>query len=186
MADLTDEELMLRYREGDARAFEQLYLKHKGGLYRYLLRKCGNAGIAEELLQDVWMKLINARERYAVKAKFTTFLYQMAHNHFIDYYRKHSISASLNQNFQDDEMENIPAGSNYQPEQQVESQQQMATLMQLIGELPDEQREAFLLREEAGLDVAEIAEVTGVNMETAKSRLRYAVNRLRKGLMNDE
>jgi len=177
---------MLTYRDGDAHAFEQLYLKHKGGLYRYLLRKCGNAGIAEELFQDVWMKLIKARERYEVKAKFTTFLYQMAHNHFIDYYRKHSISASLNQNFQDDEMENIPAGNNYQPEQQVESQQQIETLMQLIGELPDEQREAFLLREEAGLGVAEIAEVTGVNLETAKSRLRYVVNRLRKGLMNDE
>jgi RNA polymerase sigma-70 factor (ECF subfamily) len=132
------------------------------------------------------MKLINARERYEVKAKFSTWLYQLAHNHFIDYYRKHSISASMNQNFQDDEMESIPARSNYQPEQQLEIQQQAATLMQLISELPEEQREAFLLREEGGLSLAEIAAVTGVNMETAKSRLRYAVNRLRKGLMNDE
>jgi len=186
MADLTDEDLMQRYRDGDAQAFEQLYVKHKGGLYRYLLRKCGNASIAEELFQDVWMKLINARERYEVKAKFSTWLYQMAHNHFIDYYRKHSISASMNQNFQDDEVENIPASTNRQPEQQAEFQQQAESLLQLISELPDEQREAFLLREEAGLGLAEIAEVTGVNIETAKSRLRYAVNRLRKGLMNDE
>ena len=186
MADLTDEELMLAYRDGDAHAFEQLYLKHKGGLYRYFLRKCGNASIAEELFQDVWMKLINARERYEVKAKFATWLYQLAHNHFIDHYRKHSISASMNQNFQDDELENIPAGNNQQPEQQAEFQQQMETMLQLISELPDEQREAFLLREEAGMSLAEIAEVTGVNIETAKSRLRYAVNRLRKGLINDE
>ncbi len=186
MADLTDEELMLAYRDGDAHAFEQLYLKHKGGLYRYFLRKCGNASIAEELFQDVWMKLINARERYEVKAKFATWLYQLAHNHFIDHYRKHSISASMNQNFQDDELENIPAGNNQQPEQQAEFQQQMETMLQLISELPDEQREAFLLREEAGMSLAEIAEVTGVNIETAKSRLRYAVNRLRKGMNDNE
>ena len=186
MADLTDEELMLAYRDGDAHAFEQLYLKHKGGLYRYFLRKCGNASIAEELFQDVWMKLINAREHYEVKAKFSTWLYQIAHNHFIDHYRKHSISASMNQNFQDDELENIPAGNNQQPEQQAEFQQQMETMLQLISELPDEQREAFLLREEAGMSLAEIAEVTGVNIETAKSRLRYAVNRLRKGMNDNE
>ena len=186
MADLTDEELMLAYRDGDAHAFEQLYLKHKGGLYRYFLRKCGNASIAEELFQDVWMKLINARERYEVKAKFATWLYQLAHNHFIDHYRKHSISASMNQNFQDDELENIPAGNNQQPEQQAEFQQQMETMLQLISEFPDEQREAFLLREEAGMSLAEIAEVTGVNIETAKSRLRYAVNRLRKGMNDNE
>lgn len=186
MADLTDEELMLSYQNGDAQAFEKLYIKHKGGLYRYLLRKCGNASIAEELFQDVWMKLINARERYVVKAKFSTWLYQLAHNHFIDHYRKHSISASMNQNFQDDELENIPASNNQQPEQQAEFQQRAETLLQLISELPDEQREAFLLREEAGLGLAEIAEVTGVNIETAKSRLRYAVSRLRKGLNSDE
>ena len=132
------------------------------------------------------MKLINARERYEVKAKFATWLYQLAHNHFIDHYRKHSISASMNQNFQDDELENIPAGNNQQPEQQAEFQQQMETMLQLISELPDEQREAFLLREEAGMSLAEIAEVTGVNIETAKSRLRYAVNRLRKGMNDNE
>lgn len=184
--EITDEELMLGYQGGDTHAFETLYHKHKGGLYRYFLRKCGNASIAEELFQDVWMKLINAREHYAVKAKFSTWLYQMAHNHFIDYYRKHSISASMNQNFQENDLENIPAGKNQQPEQQAEFQQQTETLLQLISELPVEQREAFLLREEAGMGLAEIAEVTGVNMETAKSRLRYAVNRLRKGLKKDE
>jgi RNA polymerase sigma-70 factor (ECF subfamily) len=92
----------------------------------------------------------------------------------------------MNQNFQDDELENIPAGNNQQPEQQAEFQQQTETLLQLISELPDEQREAFLLREEAGMSLAEIAEVTGVNIETAKSRLRYAVNRLRKGMNDNE
>ena len=184
--EITDEELMLGYRDGDTHAFETLYLKHKGGLYRYLLRKCGNASIAEELFQEVWMKLINAREHYEVKAKFSTWLYQVAHNHFIDYYRKHSISAGMHQYFQENELENVPASNNLQPEQQAEFQQQAETLLQLISKLPDEQREVFLLREEAGMSIAEIAEVTGVNIETAKSRLRYAVNKLRNSLNIDE
>jgi RNA polymerase sigma-70 factor (ECF subfamily) len=150
------------------------------------LRKCGNASIAEELFQEVWMKLINAREHYEVKAKFSTWLYQVAHNHFIDHYRKHSISASMNRNFLDNELENIPASSYHQPEQQAEFQQQTEKLLQLISELPDEQRDAFLLREEAGMSISEIAEVTGVNIETAKSRLRYAVNKLRSSFESDE
>ena len=184
--EITDEELMLSYRDGDPHAFEKLYIRHKGGVYRYLLRKCGNTSIAEELFQDVWMKLINARGRYEVRAKFSTWLYQLAHNHFIDHYRKHSISAGLSQNFQDDDLENIPASNNLQPEQQAEFHQQAENLLRLISKLPDEQREAFLLREETGMSIEEIAEVTGVNMETAKSRLRYAVNRLRKGLNSNE
>jgi len=184
--EITDEELMLGYRDGDSHAFEKLYLKHKGGLYRYFLQKCGNASIAEELFQDVWMKLIKARENYEVKAKFSTWLYQMARNHFIDHYRKHSISVSMNQPIQGNELENIPAVNNQQPEQQVEYQQRAETLLQLISALPDEQREAFLLREEADMSLAEIAEVTGVNIETAKSRLRYAVNKIRNSLNSNE
>ena len=182
---MTDEDLMLRYRDGDAGAFEQLYTKHKGGLYRYMLRKCRNASVAEELFQDVWVKLINARERYEVKAKFSTWLYQLANNHFVDYYRKNSRSGILNQD-NSAELENIPVQANQQPEQQAELSQQASTLMLLVNELPEEQREVFLLKEEAGMSLVDIAEVTGVNIETAKSRLRYAVNRLRKGLDSHE
>ena len=83
-----DEELMNRYRDGDAHAFEVLYTRHKGPLYRYLLRQCGAAALAEELFQDVWMKLIRARERYETRAKFTTYLYHLAHNRLIDHYRR--------------------------------------------------------------------------------------------------
>lgn len=178
---VTDEELMLKYRDGDAGAFEELYGRYKGRLYRYLLGKCKSKEVAEDLYQEVWMKLINARGRYEVKAKFTTWLFQIANNHFIDYYRKHSGSIINCQGILG-EIENIPEHEKHQPEYQVQIQQQTTLLMQFIGQLPDEQREAFLLREEAGMDIEEIAEVTGVNVETAKSRLRYAVNKLRKGL----
>jgi len=177
----SDEELMLSYQQGDAVAFEVLYERHKGGVFRYLMAKCHQQAIAEELFQDVWMKLIAARDRYEARAKFTTYLYQLAHNHFIDYYRKTRIDV-FQQKGQDEDVEQLTANGQKQPDEQLEIQQQIEMLSELIDNLPDEQREAFMLREEAGLTVTEIAEVTGVNAEAAKSRLRYAVKKLRAGL----
>ena len=181
MGDASDEELMLSYQQGNATAFEVLYERHKGGVFRYLLAKCHQQAIAEELFQDVWMKLIAARDRYEVRAKFTTYLYQLAHNQFIDYYRKTRIDVFQQKNPEED-VEQITSNDQKQPDEQLEIQQQIETLSELVDGLPDEQREAFMLREEAGLTVAEIAEVTGVNAEAAKSRLRYAVKKLRAGL----
>jgi RNA polymerase sigma-70 factor (ECF subfamily) len=177
----SDEELMLSYQQGDAVAFEVLYERHKGGVFRYLMAKCHQQAIAEELFQDVWMKLIAARDRYEARAKFTTYLYQLAHNHFIDYYRKTRIDVFQHKD-QDEDVEQLTANGQKQPDKQLEIQQQIEMLSGLIDNLPDEQRDAFMLREEAGLTVTEIAEVTGVNAEAAKSRLRYAVKKLRAGL----
>ena len=182
----SDEDLMLDYRNGNSFAFEQLYERHKGSLYRYILRKCNNASIADELFQDVWMKLIGARERYEVKAKFTTYLYQLANNHCIDYYRRQSTRAMENTNSEMSEVQNVPGNAQLQPEHQADIQQQTDRLIEILDALPGEQQEAFLLREEAGMSIAEIAETTGVNVETAKSRLRYAVNKLRAGLSDND
>ncbi|MCH8163894.1 MAG: RNA polymerase sigma factor [Proteobacteria bacterium] len=184
MEDASDEELMLSYQQGNATAFEVLYERHKGGVFRYLLAKCQQQAIAEELFQDVWMKLIAARDRYEVRAKFTTYLYQLAHNHFIDYYRRTRTDVFL-QKDQDEDVEQMASNDQKQPDDQLEIQQQIEMLSKLVDDLPDEQREAFMLREEAGLTVAEIAEVTGVNAEAAKSRLRYAVKKLRAGLQKN-
>ncbi len=184
MEDASDEELMLSYQQGNATAFEVLYERHKGGVFRYLLAKCQQQAIAEELFQDVWMKLIAARDRYEVRAKFTTYLYQLAHNHFIDYYRRTRTDVFL-QKDQDEDVEQMASNDQKQPDDQLEMQQQIEMLSKLVDDLPDEQREAFMLREEAGLTVAEIAEVTGVNAEAAKSRLRYAVKKLRAGLQKN-
>jgi len=178
-----DETLMMRYRDGDAQAFEWLYARHKGPLYRYLLRQCGNAASAEELFQDIWLKLVNARANYSVKAKFTTYLYRMAHNRVIDYYR--SQTRGLPVSFEDDDapdMDAIPAAEHEQPEQQEDRRRQAEHLLNLLQALPEAQREAFLLRQEAGFSLEEIAETTGVTRETAKSRLRYAVAKLRQNL----
>jgi RNA polymerase sigma-70 factor, ECF subfamily len=184
--EINDEDLMLRYKAGDASAFEVLYQRHKGGLYRYILRNCKNEGIAEELYQDVWMNLIKARERYEVKAKFTTWLYQMAHNRLIDYYRRQQARPNTNSIDTDEGVDETLARRQDQPEHKTEILASTEQLLRLIDTLPEDQKQAFLLREEAGLSVEEIAEVSGVKPETAKSRLRYAVNKLREGLKGYE
>lgn len=183
--EVSDEDLMCAYRDGNAGAFELLYRRHKGGLYRYLLRKCGNQNIAEELFQDVWMKLIKARGTYVVRAKFSTWLYKLARNHTIDYYRRCTLSKVENCMDGENASDDMQAREQDQPDVIAQIQQQTRRLLQLIDCLPPEQREAFVLREESGFSIDEIAEITGVNNETAKSRLRYAVNKLRAGLKDE-
>ena len=178
----TDEALMLGYRDGDAAAFDVLYSRHKGGVYRYLLRQCRNAALADELFQDVWMNLIRARAGYTVQAKFSTWLYRIAHNRLMDHFRRHDTgNVSL-----DDEsgapLDEPVAPRSVEPEVSATSRQQAAQLLLLLDGLPEEQREAFVLQQEGGLSVEEIAAATGVNRETAKSRLRYALAKLRQGM----
>ncbi len=180
----SDEGLMGRYREGDAQAFEVLYVRHKGPLYRYILRQCGVAAVAEELFQDVWMKLIGARRRYEARAKFTTYLYHLAHNRVIDHYRRQSTGIPISHDENPDEslMEQVADNAAHEPDNTLARRRQALQLLQLLGDLPEAQREAFLLRAESGLSLEQIAEVTGVTQETAKSRLRYALAKLRHGL----
>jgi RNA polymerase sigma-70 factor (ECF subfamily) len=182
-AESSDEELMLGYRDGDAAAFDVLYARHKGGLYRYLQRQCRDAAAAEELFQDVWMNLIRARAGYTVQAKFTTYLYRLAHNRLIDHYRKHSAAAvSSFEDMEGDAVEELPDDRALSPEVAHDSRQQALRLLELLAELPEAQREAFLLQQEGGMSVEEIARATGVSRETAKSRLRYAMSKLRRGM----
>lgn len=181
---MSDEDLMMAYRDGDARAFEDLYQRHKGPVYRYLLRQCRNAAIAEELFQDTWLGLIRARERYEPRAKFTTYLYRLAHNHLIDHYRRQSSGIPLSYT---EELDDLPANASYtaalqEPVNDLDTRRQVRQLLTLVEGLPDAQREVFLLREESGLSLEEIAHATGVNLETAKSRLRYAMAKLRAGM----
>lgn len=174
---------MLGYRDGDAGAFDTLYARHKGGLYRYLVRQCRDAAVAEELFQDVWMNLIRARAGYTVQAKFTTYLYRLAHNRLIDHYRRHSNANVVS--FEEEGGEAAlerPDDRDPPAEDTLDVKRQAARLLELIAALPDAQREAFLLQQEGGMSVEEIARATGVTRETAKSRLRYALAKLRQGM----
>lgn len=177
-----DEILMLRYRDGDTDAFARLYDRHKGPLYRYLLRQCGQPAVAEELFQDVWLKLIAGRSGYAVQARFAAWLYRIAHNRLVDHYRASARGLPLS--YADDcpEWTEIPAPKEVQPEVREDRRRQSERLLELLAELPEAQREAMLLKEEAGLSLEEIAQATGTGRETVKSRLRYALARLRQGL----
>ena len=182
-AESSDEELMLCYRDGDAGAFDALYARHKGGVYRYLLRQCREAAAAEELFQDVWMNLVRARAGYTVQAKFTTYLYRLAHNRLIDHYRKHShVTVVAFEDQGEEAMVEVPDERERPADDALDGKRQAARLMELIAGLPEAQREAFLLQQEGGMSVEEIAQATGVNRETAKSRLRYAMVKLRQGM----
>jgi RNA polymerase sigma factor (sigma-70 family) len=185
-AESSDEELMLLYRDGEAGAFDALYARHKGGVYRYLLRQCRDAAAADELFQDVWMNLVRARSGYTVQAKFTTYLYHLAHNRLIDHYRKngHAVMVSLDEEEGEAALE-VPDGRERPVDEALDSRRQAARLLELVAALPEVQREAFLLQQESGMSVEEIAQATGVNRETAKSRLRYAMAKLRQGLRAD-
>jgi RNA polymerase sigma-70 factor (ECF subfamily) len=206
-----DAQLMSRYATGDVGAFEALYRRHKGPLYRYFLRQCSDPEIAAELFQEVWVRIIKARERYEPKARFTTYMYQIGHNCLVDHYRK--TGRSLNDGDGDSghggpgpEQISDPLAEETDPafasarwslvdwEQQDGADpgpgpdaasavaQRAARLWAALEGLPPAQREAFLLHEEGEMGLAEIAAVTGANPETVKSRLRYAVKKLRTAL----
>lgn len=173
---------MLCYRNGDAGAFDVLYGRHRGGVYRYFLRQCRDAAVAEELFQDTWMNLIRARAAYTVRAKFSTYLYRLAHNRLVDHFRQHRPVAVQSGEDDCDVLDTIPDEREQPAELAIEVKEQAARLKALIAELPEVQREAFLLQQEGGLTLEEIASTTGVTRETAKSRLRYALAKLRQGM----
>ena len=171
---------MMQYRSGKLAAFEMLYRRHKDPLYRYLLRGCAHADVAAELFQEVWASLVRVRATYEPRAKFSTWLYRMAHNRLIDHLRLLP-RAPLPL-----EEELIPAAAEHErPEAQALAGESASRLRRALAALPAEQREAFLLHEEAGLTLEEIAEVSGVGRETVKSRLRYGLAKLREALADD-
>jgi RNA polymerase sigma-70 factor (ECF subfamily) len=175
-----DAELMLRYKEGDAAAFAALYAHHKGPLYRYLLRHTRNAGAAADLFQEVWSRLVAARSRYEPRAKFATFLFHIAHNCTVDFFRRDLTSRATSDS--DSSLPYLEVPEDQRPDRIAEFVEQQSALLAALAALPPEQREAFLLHEETGLNIEEIARVTDVPTETAKSRLRYAVRKLKKTL----
>lgn len=182
----SDEQLMLAYGEGSAAAFEILYGRWRRPVYRFLVRQCASAGIADELYQDVWLRVVNARRRYTVVARFSTWLFRIAHNRLIDHWRAESRKPVAEMPVADDcetgPLDNVAAPDELQPERLMERKDLAALVAGAVESLPDAQREAFLLHEEGGLTIDEIAVLTGVGHETAKSRLRYAMTQLRARL----
>ena len=177
---LSNEDLMISYSLGNAQAFEELYHRNKAPLYRYFLRQLGQAALAEEFAHEVWLRVIKSRESYLPKARFTTYLFQIAHNHLVDYYRKNSRIREVNIEDNEDEAQNTVDVSD--PVTAIDKEKCRAIILSLIKELPAEQKEVFLLKEEGNLSIEEIAQVVNENVETVKSRMRYALKKLKSGL----
>ena len=175
-----DTALMLRYRAGDTLAFERLYSRHRAPLFRFLLRQCNDRDLSGDLFQEVWARIIKARLDYEPGALFTTYMYQIARNLLIDEWRRRGRRPGDQAGDGEDPDEQPTQGG---AEDGAIGLEAADALRRSLAALPDEQREAFLLREEGGLSLAEIAAVTGVAEETAKSRLRYAVSKLRRSLV---
>jgi RNA polymerase sigma-70 factor (ECF subfamily) len=182
--EASDEELMQSYREGDAAAFDRLYARHRGALFRFVRRSVGERSLAEELYQEIWMRVIEARSRYQPRARFTTWLYTIAHNRLVDHWRKRGL-ALVSLDGGDDPPPEPDAGPAHNPERRLEARERLERFLGALEALPPAQREAFLLREEAGLSVAEIARATGADEEAAKSRLRYALAKLKEAAGDD-
>lgn len=180
---VSDEELMLRYSAGKVAAFEVLYARHKAPVYRYLLRQTKRAARADELLQDVWVAIIKARDGYTPSAKFTTWLYTIARSKLIDHYRRERGFVLVTSTSEDDEnlLDSIADTTQATPMDVVQGQRCVERLRVEIEQLPAAQREAFLMHEE-GLNLEQIAEVTQTRAETVKSRIRYALDKLRTKL----
>ena len=173
----TDEQLMCDYQSGEAAAFDALYARHKGGLFRYCTRQLeGQAAIAHELYQDVWMRVIQSRERYQATALFSTWLYHIAHNILIDHWRSQRPHDDI-------EMHAEYLTSNQPTPDNLLDQQQAATqFQQALTQLPRDQLNTFLLKTEGQFSLEDIADITGTTRETVKSRLRYAMDKLRSTL----
>ena len=169
---------MAAYCGGDAAAFEALYVRHRARLFRFILRAIKVRATAEELYQEVWMRVIEARSGYKATARFTIWLYTIAHNRMVDHWRRRGLPlGSL-------EEQDLPDQA-ADPARHAQAREALARFAAALERLPPVQREAFLLHEEAGLTVAEIAAATGAGEEAAKSRLRYAMAKL-KAAIDDE
>jgi RNA polymerase sigma factor (sigma-70 family) len=179
-----DETLMQAFAAGDARAFETLYDRHALPMWRFVQRSVHDRALADDLVQDVWFSLIRQAPRYEPRARFRTWLFTLAHHRLVDHWRTHKAHASLDAETDDGAAlaDTLAADSGFGPVRQLQSREQAQALLDALAALPLPQRETFLLQAEGGLSLAEIAQATGVNAETAKSRLRYARERLRQAL----
>lgn len=183
----SDEDLMLAYAGGNATSFDTLYARHKGGVYRYLLRHGVRPATADEMFQDIWLSVVRARGSYVPSARFATWLYRIARNRLVDHWRATGPVVLAADHFAgaDDPSDPLdrfagPRGS--EPETGAASRELGGRITAALAALPSAQRDAFLLHQEAGLELAAIAELTGEGFETVKSRVRYALDKLRAQL----
>jgi RNA polymerase sigma-70 factor, ECF subfamily len=178
----SDQKLMEKYRAGDAAAFNALYRRHRASVRRFVAKLSWHKSEADEIVQEVWLAVIRGARSYRPNAKFTTFLFSIAHRRLQDHWRSrgrrdHAFVADSAPG--PDELADDGAPI---PEDWAARAELRAALLAAIERLPPPQRAVFLLKAEADLTLEEIAAATGASFETTKSRMRYALARLRAQL----
>jgi RNA polymerase sigma-70 factor (ECF subfamily) len=187
-----DDELLARFRAGEPEAFGVLLLRYQRPIYNFLLRSVNAPEIAQDLAQEVFVRVIENVDGFQAKSKFSTWLYSVARNLSIDHHRRmrHRRHVSLDQGRERESGETAPLVERLAAEQPGVDQRSAAGDLQArigaaVEQLPDEQREVFLLRQVQGMPFAEIASVVGVPENTVKSRMRYALERLQQVLAEE-
>ncbi|HEY0467540.1 MAG TPA: RNA polymerase sigma factor [Polyangiaceae bacterium] len=192
--DATDEMLMVRYQRGERKAFVELVRRHNRPIYNFVLRQLRVPSVAEDVTQDVFLRLVQNAAEFKHEARFLTWLYTIARNLCIDQLRKlsHRRHASLDQPQSDQADVQLLGETISDPNPQVSAERNAlssevrSSIVKAVDSLPDDQREVFLLREVANLPFRDIAEITGVGENTVKSRMRYALDRLKDALSDFE
>jgi RNA polymerase sigma-70 factor (ECF subfamily) len=183
--DEADEVLMLRYQSGDVRAFEILLTRHRRPIFNFILRFVGSRELAEDLLQETFLRVIRSAANYKRQAKFTTWLYTIARNLCVDQSRraKHrkaqSLDAPMSQSGESGTLLDVVPGKDMPSDRAAVSSEIHNKLKEAVDRLSEEQREVFLMREFLDMPFKEIATVVGVPENTVKSRMRYALEKLR-------
>lgn len=173
---MEDAILIRRIKQGDESAFDALVRRHYGNIYAFCYRRCGDAALAADLTQEVFLRLVTAVGRYSVTGKFTNYLLTIAVNVCNDHYRrKKSENAPLTED----------AAVSDGAETQTLKNDSAENVRRAIALLPDEQRDAVILRYWHDMKLRDIAAVTGVSTATAKSRLRLGMEKLRRLLESE-
>jgi RNA polymerase sigma-70 factor (ECF subfamily) len=183
----SDEELMVRYKNGDVDAMNEIVTRHSRPLFGFLVRQTGSRDAAEDAYQEVFLKVARSAKTYQPSARFSAWLYTIARHVVIDRVRRERYRAaeSLSDPVSDDSdltRQDTMADPGPNPEDNLRGAELAAALESAVGALPPEQREVFLLRERANLSFAEIAKVTRAPLNTVKTRMRYALNHLKQTL----
>ncbi|MBO7580192.1 MAG: sigma-70 family RNA polymerase sigma factor [Bacteroidaceae bacterium] len=182
LRELTDEQLVCLYQEGNNNAFDILLKRYESKVFSYLLYSVKNQELAEDLFQDVFVKIIVRVKngQYTENGKFSSWMMRIVHNHLIDYYRTTPTSQIIsNDESEMDLFNRADIAINENREQEMIDQQTLAEVKELIAQLPDPQREVLLMRVYDELSFKEIAEKTNCSINTALGRMRYAILNLR-------
>jgi RNA polymerase sigma factor (sigma-70 family) len=178
----TDESLIERYARGEVAAFDALYRRHELRIWRYLMRQVGNRATAEELMQEVWFAVAREAQRFQPRARFTTWLFTVARNRMLDAMRSNRRTLSLDALGYESGavLGHLSTEPSVGPLAAAVVRDEQGALAAALAQLPEEQRDAFLLQIEGELTIEEVASVTHSSFETTKSRLRYARSKLRQ------